>query len=194
MGKRSNSFSGGFCIMAALAILVLPLKWLMAAASAALWHEICHLLALRLLGGKWMPLGLFASGARIIMPDMSRGRELLCAFAGPAGSLMLALLHPWLPLPALFGLVQGIYNLIPIYPLDGGRALACIADELLPPVYALWLREFVAWGFIGGAITAAFYLMLFAGWGIAPLVAVFLLLGPRFAGNCPCKPGRLGLQ
>lgn len=194
MQKPSNNLSGGFCIVAALAILLLPLSWLLSFAAAVLFHEFCHLLTLRLLSGKWMPLSLFASGARIPIPSLSRGRELLCALAGPAGSLLLVLLHPAFPLLAFFGLAQGLYNLLPIYPLDGGRVLRCAADMLLSPNYALWLQEFLSSGCIGAILAAAFYKTLFGGWGILPMLAALTVFYTGFAGNCPCKRGRLALQ
>jgi Zn-dependent protease len=48
-------------------------------------------------------------------------QELLCASAGPAGSiLLLVFLHDF-PELSVCGIAHGIYNLLPVYPLDGGR-------------------------------------------------------------------------
>lgn len=43
--------------------------------------------------------------------------------AGPFCSLALGLCYPWLPKLALSGLIQGVFNLLPVFPLDGGRIL-----------------------------------------------------------------------
>ena len=56
--------------------------------------------------------------------------ECLCALAGPLGSLILAFL-PFSTL-ALCGLVQGLFNLLPIMPLDGGRILGYFLEMTLP--------------------------------------------------------------
>lgn len=61
---------------------------------------------------------------------MSPGRELLCVLAGPAVSFSLLALARFFPRIAICGLVQGIYNLLPIYPLDGGKALRCMVSLL----------------------------------------------------------------
>lgn len=57
---------------------------------------------------------------------MSTGRELIAVLAGPAASLLLLSLVRVFPRVAICGLIQGIYNLLPIYPLDGGKALRCL--------------------------------------------------------------------
>lgn len=118
--------TAGFCIGAALAILTLPCNVLLSFAVSAAFHELCHLAVLF-----WyqvpiqrMELGLF--GAKITTGVMEPLQELLCAAAGPVGSLMFVLFADRLPLLAVFGLVQGLFNLLPIYPLDGGRVLRSI--------------------------------------------------------------------
>lgn len=55
--------------------------------------------------------------------DMSPAEAVICALSGPLGGLLLTLTIGYLPRLALCALVQSIFNLLPFYPLDGGRAL-----------------------------------------------------------------------
>ena len=116
----------------ALLILVLPMSWLLAAAAAALIHELCHMCATRLLGGKISGIRIEMGGIRIDAYLPHRWQEILAAAAGPAGSLLLLLLIRWIPKIAICGAAQGLYNFLPIYPLDGGRILRHLMEILYP--------------------------------------------------------------
>ena len=120
----------GFGILWALLILTLPMKFLMAAMLAAFFHEACHALAVWCLGGRILNMTITAGGMVMEVSELDVKGECLCALAGPAGSLMLAVLP--FPTLALCGLVQGLFNLIPIMPLDGGRVLGCILELVCP--------------------------------------------------------------
>lgn len=111
---------GGY-IGCAAAILILPLRWLCCAAIAAIVHELAHITVLCLLQIPIWQVDIGLSGAKIHIPDLSPGQEILCAAAGPVASLMLLFLTPIAPMAAFFGFMQGLFNLLPIYPLDGGR-------------------------------------------------------------------------
>lgn len=104
-------------------ILLIPLNWLMAAAFGALVHELFHVAAVYLLGGRVTAVKICAFGAVIETENLRGIREAFCALAGPLGSLLLVLLIRRLPVLGICALVQGIFNLLPVYPLDGGRAL-----------------------------------------------------------------------
>ena len=124
MGRRID-VTPGFCILWAFLLLTLPLRMLLAAAVAALVHEGCHWLASRLTGGKVLGLTLGAGGMVMDTMPMEPGKELVCALAGPVGSVLLVGVGRWMPLLALCGLIQGMFNLLPLGTLDGGRVLSC---------------------------------------------------------------------
>lgn len=133
MGANFSRLSGGFLLGLALLLMMLPLPWLLSAVAAAAFHELCHDLAIRICCGQGGLLFLSASGARMTLPPMSRGREAICALAGPLGGLFLLLFARWIPRVALCAAFQSCFNLLPVYPLDGGRALQSLLSLVCSP-------------------------------------------------------------
>ena len=131
--------AGWLLLGLALGLLILPIWWVAAAVLAAGWHELCHYIALRLCGRP--ALGIRAGLIGVVMEVRfdGPGRELLCAMAGPLGSLLLLLFTKWMPRTAICAGFQGLYNLLPIYPLDGGRILRCLTELVLPVDAGRWL-------------------------------------------------------
>lgn len=127
---RKLTVSPSACIIAALTVLILPLRWVICAFLAAAFHELCHLWAVKLCGGKIESFSVGNRGAVLYADNMTARKALLCTLAGPIGSLCLVLFARWIPRIAICALIQGLYNLLPIYPLDGGRAIRCIWRNL----------------------------------------------------------------
>lgn len=116
----------------AVLLLILPLQWLICGLVAAIFHELCHLAAIYALGETVYGIRLTGMGAVMVTPPMEPGKELICALAGPVGGLMLLALSGSVPMLALWALFHSVYNLLPVYPLDGGRALSCLLALLWP--------------------------------------------------------------
>lgn len=144
-------------------------------------HELGHWAAIVLLGGRVCSLRLTAVGAEMELDPgrpLSYGREAAAALAGPAVNLLLA----WISvrtgryLFAGLNLGFGVLNLLPIRPLDGGRALSCalaVRWPLLAERIVGAMSVLLAGGLLGVGWAA------WRGWGNLSLLctAAWLLAG-----------------
>ena len=118
-------------ILLALFLLVSSPLLLLALLGAAVCHELGHCAALYLLHCRITALHITALGAEMqVAGRLSYGGELLAAAAGPAANLLLSLplafCGRWWESGYLFAgaqLILGLFNLLPIAPLDGGSLL-----------------------------------------------------------------------
>lgn len=179
------------CILAALLLLTLPLKWLLAAVLAALLHELGHLAALYCLNIPVTSFRIGSFGASIETAPMTRRQEILCAAAGPAVSLSLLLLCRWLPRAAVCGAIQGIYNLIPIYPLDGSRVLKCAVSMIASQEQTDEVCRVVEISFVTLLLILLTAAAIVLRLGILPMLLGVLLLSTR---KIPCKLSKLRVQ
>ena len=182
-----------FCIACAFVLLVLPINWLLSAAAAALVHEVCHILAVWILGGKIRKIHISVMGCRIDTGQMGNIKSILCILAGPTGSLSLLLLGRTFPRIAVCGFFQGCYNLLPIMPLDGGRVLQHILNLSCPnktKIVMDWIRKVVG---IGMLIAAALTAWL-RQWDVYPTVFCLIFCIGLVFRKIPCKENRIGLQ
>ena len=120
---------GGAWIVLGLAVLLLPLRVLLGIFLAAAVHELGHLAAMYFLGVLVLGFVLHPGGARIEAGPMEPGEEVICALAGPVAGAVTIFVWRWFPELAVAGLVQTVFNLIPIYPLDGGRVVRLVLDK-----------------------------------------------------------------
>lgn len=158
----------GFWLLMAAVWLVDPTVLLWTLPAAAL-HELGHLAALWLVGGRVTCLRLSALGAELRLDGpLSYRRELPVALAGPMVSIAAALLAAGLHgyLFAGLSLALGLFNLLPVYPLDGGRAFRALCALTLP---APWDEGVPRW--VGVAA---------AGLALGAAVAAFLRMGGLF--------------
>jgi stage IV sporulation protein FB len=163
----------GVWVFWAVLLLILPLELVFSAFFAAAVHELFHIATIRLLGGKVYGIRMGIFGAVIESCALSRKKEFLAAMAGPVGSLSLLLFVHVLPVLGLFGFVQGLYNLIPVYPMDGGRIAHILLQYFYPNSFETLF--FILQAFVFAVLlTAAIYgaVVLSLGW----IPVVFSLL------------------
>ena len=121
---------GGAWLVLGLAVLLLPLRVLLGIVLAAAVHELGHLTVMYFLGVPVLGINLHPGGARIEAVPMEPGAEVICALAGPVVGALVIFTWKWFPELALAGLVETVFNLIPIYPLDGGRVARNICCKM----------------------------------------------------------------
>ena len=117
--------------MLGLGMLLLPVRFLVGVTLAAMVHELGHLTAMYFMGIPVLGFIIRPFGARIEAGSMEPGAEILCALAGPLAGALTVFAWKWFPELAAAGLVQTVFNLIPIYPLDGGRVVRNICCKFL---------------------------------------------------------------
>jgi len=177
-------FARGMYLYLAILILLVPLRWLFAMCIGAAVHELLHILALKLFRIHIYSIKIGPMGAAIHTQMISHQQELICALAGPIGALSLLLFVKWIPMIALCVFFQSLYNLLPIYPFDGGRALHCIFHMLLPERYADVSFDVFQKILLGTIFVAALYAAFRYHLGILPiLLAGFPVLGNKVNKN-----------
>lgn len=118
----------GAFLLFAVSILVIPLRLLFAWILAVLIHEFGHYLALRLLKIKVNYVQIKAFGINMHTETIGGWQEIICAAAGPLAGLSTLFVSKWLPTTATFAFVHAIFNLLPIFPFDGGRIAHCVLN------------------------------------------------------------------
>lgn len=182
------------CLMGALLLLALPLRWVLAWVMAAGIHELSHIAAICLCKGRIRHIRIGPIGASIAIAPMGPGAEAVCALAGPVGGLCTVLFFRWIPCTALFAFLQTAYNLLPLYPLDGGRALRCLLEMAAGPERAEKISRFCDTVILLGLMIAGSLACIRWHLGTFFLLMPLLLLLKFLPRKIPCKRRPLGLQ
>lgn len=146
--------------------------------AAITLHEAGHLFMLRLLRVRVHKLRLAVSGAVLETEVLPYRKEIAVALAGPTvNGAALLLFSKRAPLFALVNFCLLAYNLLPFYPLDGGRILHALLHLLLSDRMARALERGISAVCLMLLIAFSCYLTCVWHAGLWPvLVCGFLLL------------------
>lgn len=131
MREKAFSFDPGAALL--LGLLFFTLRWreLIALLTAAAVHEAGHLASLKLLHVPIYGFSFSVSGPVLRCGDaQSRVGEAVAALSGPlAGVVLWITLKTVWPMCAELSLFLSLLNLLPILPLDGGRAISALIQN-----------------------------------------------------------------
>lgn len=181
-------------IVSSVALLVIPLPWLAAWFLAILIHELGHYIALRICTIPVYAIRMKLWGVQMNTGPMSAGQELICSLAGPLCGFSLLLFAKHIPRVAVCVVVQSCYNLLPLYPLDGGRGVRCALQMLCSADTSVLVEKIIRYGcfctlgILG--IIATFVLKL----GSVPILLVFWILCKNGNLKTPCKDAKQIVQ
>jgi len=175
--------------MAALVLLFDRSGLLPFAVFAILTHEMGHIAVIYAMGGRVRRLHLGLVGFSIDYDGRRIGYpgEIGIALAGSFANFVLAYgASVWgvfassesLLLLAGVNMGAGLFNLLPVYQLDGGRAVNCLLALVLDSEQAFHLVCVVSSVVVLGLLVLGVWLFIWSGWNFTLLlVAVWLLVG-----------------
>ena len=178
--------SAGACITGCLLILLIPLELTFSFYLAAAIHEAGHILLLRFFRVPIWGISFHIGGATIQTAPVTAKEELLCAAAGPIASFLCAAFVRRFPLLGICALIQGIFNLLPLFPMDGGRILRCLCNLYCPRCTGLLCK---AAAISSTAVILSFCMIFFLHTNELPylFIAFYFLLQTYPKINTPCK-------
>ena len=164
------------CLYYRAALALLPAAMLPIAV-----HELSHVLALCLLGQKITGLSADARGLCIhYHGSCSNAGHILAALAGPLGGAVYALVGftdiAWLRQSAALSILLTGFNLLPLLPLDGGRAFSLLSAATLGEVRGARLCRGVSTVCLTLLLTGGVYLAVWKKSTALLAAAIWLLL------------------
>lgn len=174
--KIPLSVSPAFLLFVIFSLFLIPIRFLSSWMFVSLVHELCHYWALRICKCHIESVYIGVGGAKIRTEPLPEWQECFCALAGPFGGMTLTLLGSVTPAVALCAFLQSAYNLLPIYPLDGGRALYSLIRTIFKPDTAerfiVFWTKYVTAAIVLSCVFAAFRWDM----GLLPLIVAVIII------------------
>lgn len=111
-----------------------------------------------------------ALGAQIETDAAPPLTEAICAFAGPAAGFLAVMLKEKLPYVALAAVIQSAYNMIPVYPLDGGRLILSLLSCIFPMRLAMRISHWLSFCVISVFMVCGMWIAFRYKLGILPIL------------------------
>ncbi len=162
-------------IVTAGAFLIIPWRWALAWFAATGVHELFHYIAIRICRAKIWQIHVGMSGVIIKTDTMLPQQELLCAIAGPVGSGFMLMFLRVFPEIAICGCFQCVFNLLPVYPNDGGRVIKAVLDNCFEPETAVKAVFLVNHAVFLLLLVFGIYIWIRFSTGLLPVLCVLLL-------------------
>lgn len=185
--KTTWNISGSFCVVLAITLLMIPFPWVVSWCLASLLHELLHYLSVRICRRRVFHIQLGAGGAIMQSEPLEPWQEAFCSLSGPLAGVMLAFAGKWFPRLAICGIFQSLYNLLPIYPLDGGRAMRGILAWIFRGMKGERVADYIEKCIVMVLIAIAVYSSIFLDLGLLPLIVVFSAIIRNKKPKITCK-------
>lgn len=176
-----------FYFLWALTLLLLPLKWVLAWFIASSVHELGHYFSLKAFRIHILSIRLYSGGVEMETEPMETLPIAICSLAGPIFGISLLLLAKQLPYLAICALIQSLYNLLPLYPLDGGRAIQAILTHFQTEYHAKRIMCAVRFITLLLMFVPALYITLTFAKGYLCLLLFILIVLKTTHIKIPCK-------
>jgi Zn-dependent protease len=149
------------------------LDWFISIFVAVLLHELAHTAVAKKLNHpvEYVYLDIFNGAAAIDTTYSSYRDTILIVIAGPLTNLILSLIGFYLGLNIFvsINLFLFIFNILPIYPMDGGRICKAICQWLTKPSIGRKINGYIS-------VVASLLLLIFSLYKQGFIIAIFAVL------------------
>ena len=148
-----------------------------AAILAVLCHELGHVAAIFLCRKRITSISFGVIGAAIETEPMTYRQELLCASMGPLINFILfSICYRFNMVFGLVNLILLVYNILPVYPLDGGRMLRAFLLIRISEDKVRRIVHIISAIFTAILMISSVCIVIYLQWGLWPMFLAAMIL------------------